>query len=428
MKKKIVSIFVSMLMLCVTVSAVTGTANIDVDNEVVKELEWINLNEVTENSLCTRDVEWVHYDDGTCENALGLTAGGVMHEVIKLTPDELGDYDNHWFTQVKVMHGWPDGSPQGEHDYDVWMYTGTNHPDDPMEEATIVASGTSPAENDWVEIDIDNYAFDPDDTIWIGVAWDHGAGSFPAGMDESGYLPDKSGWLYSEVTGWTQLHLNGFYSHWNLWGGVEEANQPPNTPNAPNGPDEGVTGVEFSFTASTTDPEGEQIYYMFDWDDGTYSEWLGPYNSGATGEGTHSWNDAGDFDVKVKAKDVNGGESDWSPSHTITIIEGPMLEIGVIKGGLFKVSALISNTGSMDATDVEWSITLEGGAFIGKETTGTETITAGGEVTVSSKLIIGLGATTVTVTAEVPDGISDTRTQSGFVFLFFIKVNPGGSI
>ena len=135
----------------------------------------------------------------------------------------------------------------------------------------------------------------------------------------------------------------------------------------------------------------------------------------------------GEYNIRVKAKDINERESDWSIPLTVTIVEGPILDIGLISGGLFKVNTVIKNIGGVEATDVNWKITLDGGAFIGKETSGTETITAGEEVRVSSKLIIGLGATTVTVTAEISEG-SDTRSQGGKILLFFVIINPSGGI
>ena len=215
-------------------------------------------------------------------------------------------------------------------------------------------------------------------------------------------------------------------NRWGTWIGELAFNQPPETPDAPDGPDEGVTGVEYTFTAVTSDPDGDPIYYMFDWGDGKDSGWVGPYNSGQTGSASHIWEDAGDFPVKVYAKD-DYGESGWSSAHSINILEGANLEIGIIKGGLFKVSAEIKNIGDLDATEVNWTITLDGGAFIGKETTGTiPSLVIDSEETISSKLILGLGPTTVTVTAQSAEGVSDTREQTGFVFLFFIKVNPGG--
>ena len=240
--------------------------------------------------------------------------------------------------------------------------------------------------------------------------------------DYSGVFCDPSDnrtfWMHGEYTPGGNI--------WNTW--ISKCKAPNNTPyvpSAPSGPDEGIIGVEYDFTGVTTDYEEDPISYMFDWGDSTYSEWIGPLPSGTPAEGSHAWEVAGDYDVKVKAKD-DYGESGWSPAHPIHVLTGPIPDIGVIKGGLFKVSAEIKNIGESDATDVNWSITLDGGAFIGKETIGTENIIpAGGSKTVTSKLILGLGATTVMVTAEVPES-SDTRSQDGFVFLFFIKVNPGG--
>ncbi len=104
----------------------------------------------------------------------------------------------------------------------------------------------------------------------------------------------------------------------------------------------------------------------------------------------------------------------------------PILDIQSITGGLFKVKTKIKNNGDDEITNVQWSITLEGGAWIGKDTTGTiSSIPAGGEEGISSNFILGLGPTTVTVNAEIPED-SDKRSQDGFVLLFFINIKPGG--
>ena len=99
---------------------------------------------------------------------------------------------------------------------------------------------------------------------------------------------------------------------------------------------------------------------------------------------------------------------------------GPTLEIQIISGG-FGVSAVIANTGDGDATDVEWSITLDGGLVIlGKESSGTiATIAAGETADIKSSLIFGIGSPTITVTADCT-GSSAEGTASGFVFLFFV--------
>jgi len=198
--------------------------------------------------------------------------------------------------------------------------------------------------------------------------------------------------------------------------------KPPEKPETPDGPTEGIVGVEYMFSTSTTDPEGEQVSYWWDWDDGTPGEWTDPYDSGATVYASHIWTEVGDYDITVKAKDPHDEESEWSDPKTINIVDPAILEIGNITGKLFKVSTVIRNIGGVDATMISWSITLDGGVILlGKETTGNIlSLSAGDETKISSGLIFGFGKTVITVTAECAEGSSDTNTRDAFVFLFFI--------
>jgi hypothetical protein len=198
-------------------------------------------------------------------------------------------------------------------------------------------------------------------------------------------------------------------------------NQPPVTPGAPSGPSSGNVGVEYDFIASTTDPEGDNISYMFDWGDGNDSGWLGPFASGANATGSYTWSAIGNYDVKVKAKDANDAESGWSAVHAINItsLPTPNIEIQAITGGLLKVKATIKNTGAGAATNVSWKIQLTGGLIIlGKESTGKiPTINASATATVTSKLILGFGKTVIKVTADTA-----TKSVNATVLLVFIKV------
>ena len=137
----------------------------------------------------------------------------------------------------------------------------------------------------------------------------------------------------------------------------------------------------------------------------------------------HTWASIGAYEVRVKAKDDTAGrESDWSAAHTITIVEAPILKIYWISGGLFKVSTLIRNNGGVTATNVEWSISVSGGAFIGKETTGQiASLEPGAEQVVSSKVILGFGETMVTVKASVPES-ADEKTQAGTLLFFLVRL------
>jgi len=204
----------------------------------------------------------------------------------------------------------------------------------------------------------------------------------------------------------------------------------PNTPPPPDGPVEGVINTEYEFSTKTEDPQGDNVSYLFDWDDGTDSGWLGPYPSGTNQSASHSWDEEGEYKIKVKAKDENGAESKWSTPHTINIYAGPALDISTITGGLFRISTKIRNPGLLAATDVSWTITLEGGTILlGKESDGQiSSIPADGEEKVNSKFIFGFGSTRIRITAEMPEGPSDSRSIGASVFLFYIKVNPGGII
>jgi hypothetical protein len=98
-----------------------------------------------------------------------------------------------------------------------------------------------------------------------------------------------------------------------------KANHPPEKPAKPSGSASGEAGTVYTYTSSATDPEQNQVYYLFDWGDGSDSGWIGPYNSGDDGSASHSWNEQGDYEIKVKAKDTNGIESEWSDPLPISM-------------------------------------------------------------------------------------------------------------
>jgi len=125
----------------------------------------------------------------------------------------------------------------------------------------------------------------------------------------------------------------------------DEGNQPPSKPGKPSGITSGSIGTEYSYSTITTDPDGDQVYYKWDWGDGENSEWLGPYNSGEVISAIHAWSTANDYKVKVKAKDINNSESLWSSILTVIISEQlpeKELAIGVsltvIEGNPFNVN------------------------------------------------------------------------------------------
>jgi hypothetical protein len=86
--------------------------------------------------------------------------------------------------------------------------------------------------------------------------------------------------------------------------------RPPNTPTI-DGPATGKVGISYLYTITTTDPDGDMVYYFIDWGDNTTDGWIGPYASGATATINHMWSEKGTYTIKVKAKDMLDVESDW---------------------------------------------------------------------------------------------------------------------
>jgi hypothetical protein len=198
---------------------------------------------------------------------------------------------------------------------------------------------------------------------------------------------------------------------------------PPEIPSI-SGPSSGTAGDEIEFTISTIDPDGDDVYFYIDWGDGTSSGWIGSFGSGEEVHVSHTWFLSGDYEFIARARDTNNVFSGWSDPFKISITGGPTPVIKSISGGLFNVKSVIENTGVLDANNVNWKIELQGGAFIGSSTAGTDTIPAGGEIQISSQFIIGFGPTQITVSAEMSEGPSDIKSQDGLIILFFILTNP----
>jgi|GEM_PF-2951114 len=174
--------------------------------------------------------------------------------------------------------------------------------------------------------------------------------------------------------------------------------QAPDTPAAPSGPTTGNVNVGYSFSTSTTDPQDDQVLYNFDFGDGTTSGWIGPYASGATATTSHTWNHAGTFNVKVQAKDTAEHTSGWSANHGIVISAGTVsVDVAASKN---IIVGTVKNTGSVDLTNIAWSITIKGGmlGFINKANQGTiDSLAAGASTTVQSGHVFGFGIVRIKV-------------------------------
>ena len=182
-----------------------------------------------------------------------------------------------------------------------------------------------------------------------------------------------------------------------------------------NGPYEGEIGEDIKFIGNVT---GGTEPYTWHWDfgNGDFSEEQNP---------VYNYSEVGEYPIHLTVTDTSGLEGE---DTTFAIIIGPELSIEPIIGGLLKLKTAIKNEGA-DATGVKWSITLKGGAYIGKVSKGSGlSIPADVKVSISTGNIFGLGPTLVTVDAWIEDGPSCNREQKGYVLFFFINIKPGGSV
>ena len=117
-----------------------------------------------------------------------------------------------------------------------------------------------------------------------------------------------------------------------------EGNDAPTTPSI-NGPSSGQTGTSYQYTVMSTDPDGDDIHYCFDWGDGD-SVCTNYYTSGEEATISHTWDNDGDYTVEVYAEDRNGAKSDTATlSVTMPLSRGrsddPSVSISAPKNGIY---------------------------------------------------------------------------------------------
>lgn len=160
-------------------------------------------------------------------------------------------------------------------------------------------------------------ASDPDnDQVKYMVDWGDG-------VNQSTSL-GASGWKASIAHSWSaqgkydikskSIDAKGAESSWStpLTVSISKSSGggPPTTPTII-GPAQGRPTNEYSFTISSTDPDGNKIMFTIDWGD-TKTDTTPYAASGAATTIKHAWASDGDYTVKAKAKDETGLESSWA--------------------------------------------------------------------------------------------------------------------
>ena len=190
------------------------------------------------------------------------------------------------------------------------------------------------SENHGIAYNYSTSTWDPDDdNISYWFDWDDGT--------NSGWLgPYSSNETCTSYHSWTTpgnytVKAKAKDEHdtesiaWSTSLNVTMTNQPPSATSTPSGITNGYTSVSYTYSTNATDSNNDNLYYLFDWGDGTNSSWVGPYASGATGSSSHSWATPNTYQIKVKVRDEHGLEngSGWSNPLNITITQAPSVNL-----------------------------------------------------------------------------------------------------
>ena len=178
----------------------------------------------------------------------------------------------------------------------------------------------TPDGNQWHEIDSKTYAISDDGTIYIGTKDEDGNGYLIA-LDYNGTELWRQ-WIHNERvlsapiiapdgTVYIGVHLEASgYPYGRLYAFGELDSNAPDTPTV-DGPTSGKSGIEYEYNFTTTDPNGDDVYYYIEWDDGSKENWIGPYGSGEEITRAHTWNYKGTYTIKARAKDTDNLWGAW---------------------------------------------------------------------------------------------------------------------
>jgi hypothetical protein len=121
--------------------------------------------------------------------------------------------------------------------------------------------------------------------------------------------PKGNGWSY-DYNEWKEMKISGFPG---LDFGFKTFGLNTSIPDIPtiDGPTTGKVDIEYTYKLTSNDLDDEQLWYELIWSPDE-TERIGPFPSGKTISVNHTWHTKGNYNIRVKAIDGHGAESNWA--------------------------------------------------------------------------------------------------------------------
>jgi len=174
----------------------------------------------------------------------------------------------------------------------------------------------------------------------------------------------------------------------------------------------GVAPLQVVFTDLSTAENTTIKSWQWDFDtDGTIDSYL---------QNPTFFYDPGVYTVTLTVSNGHISDAEIKEDY-ISVIPPSEIEIGNVTTSFLTINAEIINTGDINVSLVNWSMTIDGRVFLGKTISGQiPSIPVGGSEIVTDKPVIGFGNIIVTIKATVPGGGTVSKTARGFLLLFVV--------
>jgi PKD repeat protein len=174
----------------------------------------------------------------------------------------------------------------------------------------------------------------------------------------------------------------------------------------------GVAPLQVVFTDLSTAENTTIKSWQWDFDtDGTIDSYL---------QNPTFFYDPGVYTVTLTVSNGHISDAEIKEDY-ISVIPPSEIEIGNVTTSFLTINAEIINTGDINVSLVNWSMTIDGRVFLGKTISGQiPSIPVGGSEIVTDKPVVGFGNIIVTIKATVPGGGTVSKTARGFLLLFVV--------